>query len=987
MKLEDKFFKSFFYSFFASVIACTFVVTTFLGLFTNTYYDKKSYNYIRDLEKNYSKININSVNIILTSTIERVQASLNEHILHYQKLANKLLEETEIPEVNDTYMKCALTTSSMICFFEYEECDKYGLWSLDEETNEYNLDSKEDAKKQIIAFSNIIQNMNTTLEVGKPNSFSYSFYFEKNELFFSFPIKKLCDSNSIYDITSVPYSYDGSNCVNEKGEFYSVYKYKCDFIFKNFQKSKSNLFDNNYSNERNKTIFISNYYQYGTEDSDSKFTMCIEFDDPITKGKGYCCTEYRTDDMLVSLENLNTNIIGYYFITIVGFKNVFYFPKGPKNPLTITENIFNWNVKFFFDEKTFFYDNINNIFSSNYIDFMKKTIYDEVYVNGKNTNMQYFILNGKKYKYSIYPVVLENLYEEKEHVFSIIYIYNDELFFREVENNNNIIIIQIVLELIIFIIFGSGLLYLICLTFNALAKYIVIPIKNVNYMLNGINIGGKNRLEYLKFLKKRQDENLEILEKIYLLENKKNKNLKESIEETDVDSSNNNDSNNKIDENSSKNTEIKNFIDKTINKYKYSDFDKIYDKESSFIENELNFYDFDEQLLQYRNFEMERLVKFLIDLKGSLILTSQDREVERLIDFSHSENIFRNLNNKKGAIICQSNIGNLQSQLLQYDKAIYHLVLSLQDSQLKKFLKRNIIDELDENNTLLNTLYDFFNKEKDKVKHNKLLERQLNKSKDCLPQEIIGIMINTRYCRLIQVYYKFFKNLQKLKKSKNYDLKGQFMNIAFHTIEYYHKILIQYIYLSYIKKDLVKIGESTLDYIEFLIKFKFKTSSDDKYFLEIKHKNSPESQTKLNMKKRIFDKILDWFDLFDTYSSYIKNNSTLGDNKSIIDAYTRGLKSENTEKILESESSFLFKISIQKSEFLKGKFCLYCKNYNDALFYFIRAAKKKSIVIDGLIKKKSLRHINKILIKMNKKYNKFGLNNLNIGKEIENRKI
>ena len=256
MKLEDKFFKSFFYSFFVSVIACTFVVTSFLGLFTNTYNDKKSYNYIRDLEKNYSKININSVNIILTSTIERVQASLNEHILHYQKLANKLLEETEIPEVNDTYMKCALTTSSMICFFEYEECDKYGFWSLDEETNEYNLDSKEDAKKQIIAFSNIIQNMNTTLEVGKPNSFSYSFYFEKNELFFSFPIKKLCDSNSIYDITSVPYSYDGSNCVNEKGEFYSVYKYKCDFIFKNFQKSKSNLFDNNYSKERNKTIGI-----------------------------------------------------------------------------------------------------------------------------------------------------------------------------------------------------------------------------------------------------------------------------------------------------------------------------------------------------------------------------------------------------------------------------------------------------------------------------------------------------------------------------------------------------------------------------------------------------------------------------------------------------------------------------------------------------------------------------------------------------------
>ena len=35
---------------------------------------------------------------------------------------------------------------------------------------------------------------------------------------------------------------------------------------------------------------------------------------------------------------------------------------------------------------------------------------------------------------------------------------------------------------------------------------------------------------------------------------------------------------------------------------------------------------------------------------------------------------------------------------------------------------------------------------------------------------------------------------------------------------------MQYIYLSFIKNDLVKIGESILDYIEFLLKFKFKTS-------------------------------------------------------------------------------------------------------------------------------------------------------------------
>jgi hypothetical protein len=49
------------------------------------------------------------------------------------------------------------------------------------------------------------------------------------------------------------------------------------------------------------------------------------------------------------------------------------------------------------------------------------------------------------------------------------------------------------------------------------------------------------------------------------------------------------------------------------------------------------------------------------------------------------------------------------------------------------------------------------------------------------------------------------------------------------------------------------------------------------------------------------------------------------------------------------------------------------KNYNDALFYFIRAAKKESIVSDGLIQKKSLKKIIKILQKIYKKYNKYGI--------------
>jgi hypothetical protein len=102
-----------------------------------------------------------------------------------------------------------------------------------------------------------------------------------------------------------------------------------------------------------------------------------------------------------------------------------------------------------------------------------------------------------------------------------------------------------------------------------------------------------------------------------------------------------------------------------------------------------------------------------------------------------------------------------------------------------------------------------------------------------------------------------------------------------------------------------------------------------------------------------------------------------------VDDYSKSLNSENTEFNLESQSTLMFRVNIQKSEFLKGKFCLCCKNYNDALFYFIRASKKKSIGIDGLIKKRSLKHIFKLLKKMKKKYDIFRLKNLYVEKEMK----
>ena len=978
MQIENKFFVSFFYPFLICIIISTLVLIIILVSFTNNKLDERTRKKIINLEKNNSKMIINPANAIISTKFLKFQSGLNELILSYQKAAKELLLSNTNQELNTNFLKCVLTLDYYFCDDYFEEAENYAFWLLDTETSEYNLDEKIDVKQQLIAYSNIIQNLNSVFESTKPNGYSYFFYFETSELYISFPMSTECEYYFIYYLIEPLYELTLFQCLDEEGKYYPLYKFKCEAPFKNMMKSKTGTFDYNFLSNINKTIFIINFYTSIEYDfdllADRKFTMCIEFDDPITKGKGYACVDASYTDIIFPLDELNSKISGYFFISNVGYNNLFYYPQGTSALKSSTETIYKWGLNYKLSEKIYFHENIRKILSSNYLDFINAGyVYDEIFVNGKNNSIQFFSLNNEKFRYSIFPLILENLNGKKEHIMSLIYIYNDELLLHKIDIYNTTLSIKVILVLFIITVFVSYLLFLIYLTFNTLVKYIVIPIKNVNYMLKGINIGGNKRIEYLKYLKKKQDENIEKLEKSFLFNKKDNK-----------EKNNNSIENNYQDNEDLINKEGKKEKYSSIkNINKYSDKNKKYDKENKYLENEYNFYDFDEYLLQYRPIEIENIIKSLFDLKSAMNLTSFDRGKEQIIKYCYSEKIFKNFKNKEGAIICQSNIGNLQSQLFEFDKAIYHLALSLQDNKLIKFLNSNINDELDEDDFLFNKISNSYNDSKKMEKNNKLLQKQMHNSKNIFSKKLIGILINTRYPKLIYSYFMFFKKMQKHLKINSHIINGQFMNTKFHTINYFHKILIQFIYLSYTKNDLVKIGESILNYIQFLIKFKFKTISGDKYFLKIQNKNRPEFTEKINHKKKIFDKIINYFNLFDNYIAYVKENSSLNDSKDIINTLSQSLYSENKEFNLESQTVFLFRVNIQKINYLKAKFSLYCKNYEDALFFFIKSAKKISIINDGLIKKKSLKHIYKLLIKMQKKYKKFGINNLNMNKELK----
>ena len=987
MELNEQFYHSFFYTFLVGVVLSFLAIAIFSIIFTNTYIDKKTGDNILELEKQFAKVNLNSMNIIITSSITKIQQSLNELISSYIKAANivKNNENIHINLTNNNFFKGLLSLTPSFLEENKHLMEYIAYWVIDEFTDETNVKPNSTEEKQLYSFSSIIQNIYSTFSSSNYSSICYYFYFDSSELYISYPL--IYDYESEFLEVMLNYEDNPKWCTDKNGNIYKTYKAKCRDYYVNSQKAKTTLFDNNSKDNKNRTIFVTDFYQdLGQPKSANIYTMCIQFKDPISGQNAYACSDIAQDSLVSNSDNINSKIFGYFFITLVGFNHLFYFPQMIEEALTPSEAIFTWDKNFFVKEKDDFINYIQKLMTSNYIKYINDSLWDEIYLNGENNSGQYFYFNGEKNYFSLYPIVLENLSGNKEHVLSIIYVYNINNYYAKIILDSGSITIRIFCQIIIFIIFGLGLLYLIVLSFDILAKYIVIPIKNCNYMLKGINIGGINRLEYINYLINRQDENADMLEKIIRnnekdIETSSNK-MNKDIENNDND---NNKENNKLDEtnnelisNDSNNLEVneKNNFNQKI------ELHKKYDEESEYIEKEINFYNFNETLLQNRPLEIDRLIKSLIDLKQAILLTSYDQEIDKIVSYSNSSGVFNDYKNKNAMTLCQSNIGNLQIQLHEYDKSINHLALSLEDNKLKKYLSKNLSDELDESDVLLNKLYNLFDNKRTskKLKKNKLIVKQENNTKNEFSQKIIGNLINSRYNRLIQSYFKFFSLLQKHNINA---VKGQYMNTAFHSIDYFHKILIQYIFLSYVKNDLIKIGESILDYIEFLLKFKFKTTEENDYLLNIYNYKAlkKDNNQKIIFKTKIFEKIIKWFCLFDEYVSHVRNNTPLGDDTSLLELLSNK-DILNMDLDSADQSIFLFKINVQKGEFLKGKLALYCKNYNDALFYFIRASKKKSIIIDGLIKKKALKHIYKIIDILLKKFKNYGINKMNMEEKI-----
>ena len=179
-KLEDIFFKYFFISFLISVLLSTLVSTVFLTIFTNNYYDIRTLQNIINLEKQTSKMNINSANDMVTSYITKLQINLNELILEYEKIANDLIQDENSHILLTDYFVSAVSVDEEFCDNFYYESEYMGTWLYDQYTTNDNLDdSIKDVKLELTALSHILQNLDTIMEITWEYASPYFFILKK----------------------------------------------------------------------------------------------------------------------------------------------------------------------------------------------------------------------------------------------------------------------------------------------------------------------------------------------------------------------------------------------------------------------------------------------------------------------------------------------------------------------------------------------------------------------------------------------------------------------------------------------------------------------------------------------------------------------------------------------------------------------------------------------------------------------------------------
>ena len=168
------------------------------------------------------------------------------------------------------------------------------------------------------------------MSLAKNNSiYKFYYYFEDTNLLFSFPVSY----EYSYGYLDIYRNFDQNTgwCNKENGQRYNIYIVKCREFYRNIQKSKTDIFDSNSANNKNRTLFVTNFYsQYSGEKNEKIYTFGIQFKDPITNGNAYFFADIR----IISFRQSNFISINFSPITRISILLCFSKTSGQKKSIT-----------------------------------------------------------------------------------------------------------------------------------------------------------------------------------------------------------------------------------------------------------------------------------------------------------------------------------------------------------------------------------------------------------------------------------------------------------------------------------------------------------------------------------------------------------------------------------------------------------------------------------------------------------------------------
>ena len=377
MRLEDKFFTSFFYLFLFGIISSLIIVTSIIILYSDDFLDKNTASEVISIEKRYAQTNINSMNILLSNLVVKIQISLQEQVQLYQTIANDIVnkldnfnfDKIDILNAYDLREKIKSNDEDILSRLEF-----ILLWFINPEIKSIEQMTP-DMRKQLYIISKLGQTMYSIISSNNDLIENIFFIFDNTDLFITYPFKYI---NSIKFLDTFDnYSFNPSWCTNEQGNIINYYKFKCRDFYKNIMNAQRKTFDLNIDDQNERKVFITpSYSQFGNSSDESVFTICIKFNDIITGQTAYVCSDSIDRTIFSSLDMINENLIGYTSVASVGFNEAFYFPHIMSGLFTKTlgEFIYRLDNNYYLEEKTFFMTTVHKLLTSNYIKYIKKII-------------------------------------------------------------------------------------------------------------------------------------------------------------------------------------------------------------------------------------------------------------------------------------------------------------------------------------------------------------------------------------------------------------------------------------------------------------------------------------------------------------------------------------------------------------------------------------------------------------------------------------